>query len=70
MNDKPQYMDSGFDNYRPREIRKEKVIYDRKCKTCGNKKDGLDTVCNGYKCIPQSVQQGGTCEKYNGVDMR
>jgi len=45
---------------------KEKIVYDRKCKNCKNRKDGLDTVCDKYKCIPQSVQRGGSCEKYNG----
>lgn len=64
MNERPRFEYRGFYDSYPRTVRKkEKIVYDRECKTCKCKKDGLDTVCEAYKCIPQSVQRGGTCER-------
>lgn len=34
------------------------------CESCQFRKIGLTTICEQYKRIPSSVQQGGFCEKY------
>lgn len=38
------------------------------CSDCQFKKLGLTTICEKYKRIPENVQKGWHCEKYQSVE--
>ncbi len=39
------------------------------CNTCKHQKLGLTTMCHKYRRIPSSTQHGGSCEKFERIEV-